>query len=906
MQRFAFVAGLLCALVHAATVSNAQPLQQQKPLVPEQAVLSPTVQQAIDASYRTDDERAAMRVFHGVWDDRDLRSPRDRAWAALQVGRYDDAVFEDVAVPAMLRAEAALRRGEAEAVLVLLAEDTASSAKHLRAQAYMALGRHEQATAVAGELVTLLGAESDDPHVLTSAAMGAALSARLNGDPSARYQQVIRTLGRVHQEVDRLYWPALVAEAAILSDKHNDREAVHALHEALSLNPRGGEAWYLLGRIALRRFDFGSARVAAAQLQRLNPEHPLATLLLAETRIVEDDPDEAVERLEALLVRYPKMQRARALLAAAYAVHYDFDSMQDVLEAMDARAPQCAEAYCLVGTHLLMNYQYPQAEGLLREAIRREPAWAAPQMELAQLEWQRGNDQTACDMFLALRDLDPFNLRVVNTAALIEELVEYTTIETDNFIIRYRPGIDAVVAQMMPQRLERIHATVAGRFRHEPSQKTHIELMPDHPRFAVRLTGMPRVHTIAACTGPVIAMEVPRDGSPRMHNGVFDWPRVVQHEYTHTITLSQTSNRIPHWFTEAAAVSMEQAPRTYDRCRLLASALANDTLFELDEINWGFIRPRRPTDRAQAYAQANWMLEYMEHRFGPQSVVDLLAQYDAGQSDEGAFVNVFGIGGDQFMRDFRRWANGEVESWGLLASPSLDDLINDALADDSEYQLMLLASKRARLTAIGKRLVEEIGRPRTPRTKRLRARDWPSLARPPYEPTDAQVDAWLTAHPDHPDLLELRLRRDIDRTGGVGEAQLDLLHRYARARPVDPYPHKKLVQYYRTTDQLEQAAPSLEFLDVREEYTAVYALELARVYRHLGDPERARAKALRAVEINPYDAPTRELAAALAIESRQLESARLHIEALTLIEPDRPLHQQRLERLDAMIARQAR
>ena len=57
------------------------------------------------------------------------------------------------------------------------------------------------------------------------------------------------------------------------------------------------------------------------------------------------------------------------------------------------------------------------------------------------------------------------------------------------------------MALMMPATLERIHATVAGRFNFEPPIKTTIELMPDHKRFSVRITGMPHIHTVAACTG---------------------------------------------------------------------------------------------------------------------------------------------------------------------------------------------------------------------------------------------------------------------------------------------------------------------------------------------------------------------------------------------------------------------
>ena len=106
-------------------------------------------------------------------------------------------------------------------------------------------------------------------------------------------------------------------------------------------------------------------------------------------------------------------------------------------------------------------------------------------------------------------------------------------IESEHFVLRYKPGEDEVVANMMLEPLEKMHADVAGRFGHEPDRKTVIELMPDHAFFSVRITGMPRIHTIAACTGPLIAIEVPREGPPDKHLGLFDWLKVLRHEYAH-------------------------------------------------------------------------------------------------------------------------------------------------------------------------------------------------------------------------------------------------------------------------------------------------------------------------------------------------------------------------------------
>ena len=96
----------------------------------------------------------------------------------------------------------------------------------------------------------------------------------------------------------------------------------------------------------------------------------------------------------------------------------------------------------------------------------------------------------------------------------------------------------------------------------------------------------------------------------------------------------------------------------------------------------------------------------------------------------------------------------------------------------------------------------------------------------------------------------------------------------------------------------------LEELDAREEKSPVYAWRLAGLYRQRGDLEKALEKITRAVQIDPYNASNRELAAAIAIEAGRLDLARRHVRALTLLEPDRPQHQKRLERIEELLARQ--
>ncbi|MDY7109425.1 MAG: tetratricopeptide repeat protein [Planctomycetota bacterium] len=871
--------------------------------MPTSPRVHPAVEAALAADWLTDRERAELRVFHGLWTQEDLLTPTARARVALNAWRFDDPALADGRVPTALRAQARLLAGDLREAIALVENDDSITADRIRIEALEALGDYDAAARAAASIARRLEqSPPDDAAALTEGARAMAIRARLTGPSTDEYRRMMSQLARAGGELDRLYWPARLAEAELLLEKHNDDDAIVALHETLSFNPRCAQAFRLLGQIALSRFDFESAREAIDALRALNPRHPLADLLCVESRLVQNDPEEALYVVRRLTDRLPRLRAAHALAAAATALLYEEHATRAALDRYDELSPGSAEAYLTAGSFLAKFRQYEQAAVLLEEAIRRQPAGSEPRLALALMEMQTGRDDRALMMLRSLIELDPFNRRAANSLHLLEELADYAELETEHFIIRYEPGVDAALAELMPRPLERIHETVVGRFGWTPRERTIIELMPDHQRFAVRITGMPHVHTIAACTGPIIALEAPREGRKSRHHGTFDWVRVIRHEYTHTVTLQQTKYRIPHWLTEAAAVSMELAPREYGECVMLADSWRAGTLFDLDQIKWAFVRPRKRGDRGKAYAQGHWMLQFMEQRFGRTAVIDLLERYFHGEREEKAITGALGVSPRRFLAEFNAWAGGQVESWGLAPRPSMTELADRLRFADPELALVMAASQQARLDAVARTMADRIGRPASPEGRSFTADRWPELVRPPVQISDEQLAQWRREYPDHPDLLKEEINRRL-RAGDDDQAALiPRLERYAELRPVDLFPHRRLARIHLASDTPQQAVRHLEELDAREEESPVYAWRLAGLYRRQGDVENALAKITRAVQIDAYDADQRELAAAIALEAGRLDLARLHVRALTLLEPDRPQHRKRLQRIDELLA----
>jgi predicted Zn-dependent protease len=896
--------------VLAAAVLAAGSVSAQDSAIPESIAPSPAVLEAAAAAYLTPEERSDFRVRHGLYDDLDLSTPARRAAVALERARYLDPALADPAVPAVLRAAALSRIGDDAGVLRLTEGATELPLLALRAESLARLGKRDDALAVANAAAVgdaLTGSRSTD-EVLAAVDLRA-LAIRLDAANAGEYPALLRALARARDTLDRLDPRIRLREAQLLAERNARGEAAKALQETLGLAPRSADAWHELGQLALGGFDFVGATRAAAALRRIDPMHPYAAFLDVRARLMSDDAAGARELLAPVVARTDRPREALAMRAATEAARYDFDAMRATLAECDAREPGSADALLAAGRQLVFDRQYEEARETLELAAAREPAWVAPRTELGLLSMQDGREARAVEDLRLAVALDPHDERALFTLKLAEQLAGWNRIETKHFIIRYPDGDAALVAELLAGTLDRMHEEVCGRLRHEPSQKTLIDVMPDHRSFGVRITGLPRIHTIAVCTGPTIAIEIPKEGARDKHLGLFDPLAVLRHEYTHTVTLSMTRNRIPHWLTEAVAVALEDTPRTFENCQLLADAWRKGRLFDLDAINWAFIRPETPTDRPQAYAQGRWMVEYMEKRYGWDAIRSLLNSYAEGITEDTAMRRAFGVSREEFYKGFLAWAADEVRAWGLNPQPSLRDLALELVSGDDDAEKKMAEAESARLAAVAEAWADAIGRPGSARFK-LEGRQWPPQPMPPVTLDDATTRAFLARHPDHPDLVEILLRRVQGKSGNEAEETRALLERYAALRPVDPFPHRVWARLATGSGDLaaggdDEALKHLRELDLRADKDNIYALAIARNRRAAGDLPGSLDAAERAVRMNPFDASVRELAAAIAVEAGQLPAARVHVKALTLLEPDRDIHRRRLERVDQLLGRQA-
>jgi cellulose synthase operon protein C len=654
--------------------------------------------------------------------------PDDRAAAQINSGQYRRALFTlapiapadaSYARAAVLRSRAHVALGELDLALQALdiTPPTAASTQDIelqRAKTHLAAGRPDTALTVIQALLTahpdnlparqLLGdlherrgdpasaiaayshftaptppgrdylalwrADPNDdlftrPESTLAIATALHRHATLTGryaDNLALHTDILAMFVRVYDVIDRGNIDARLAAAEYLLSHDDNEQAVAELKAALESNPRHPLALELLARMQLQRFDFDTADSLLARLRLLAPNSSRLRLLEARSLLQQRRPDDARPLLDAVLTADPTNLQALGLLAATHALRLEEPQLQATLARAATVAPGSALAWFELAEQLAAMRQYPRAESAYLKAIELSPWWSQPLNSLGLLYTQSGDDTRARMTLERARTLDPFNLRATNYLRLLDKLDALNTLESPHFIVRFSETTDPILGQMILEYMESVRPEITTLFAHTPPSKTRIEVFPTHAEFSVRTTGQPWIPTVGASTGDVIALVAPRNDPKTL--GTYNWAQVLRHEYAHTVSLSLTLNRIPHYLTEGLAVYSERAPLRWEWVPLLYMAITQDKLFDLDQLTWGFVRPRRPFDRTLAYAQSFLFCQYFIETYGRPKMLDLLNRFRDGQSEAQAYLATTGLTRQALHAAFTAHAKALVVTWG--------------------------------------------------------------------------------------------------------------------------------------------------------------------------------------------------------------------------------------------------
>jgi tetratricopeptide (TPR) repeat protein len=868
-------------------------------------------------------------------------APRDPVVAAIGAARCRRAVGDlegalgVLAAAAAQRPEAAALRAEqaglefergnhpAAQALVdsALARDPDQLAAHfLAAELDRVAGRLEEASDGYRWFVRYYNREQDsirDPEVLRWIGLAGAQYARW-GRNSEQFHFLVNTLYPDAVALDPAYWPIRLEAARLFIEKYNVRDATEELDSALAVNPAAADLYAARARIALQGFNLDSARTAIDRALALDPRCKSAWQLRADLEMAAFGPRGAVAPLERARALDPTDEETLGRLAAAYAAidgggveHAGVRTQALIAEAL-GRNPHCGTFFAALAASLDLMQRFPQAAEYYEEARRRMPQLVDVPGRLGMVAMRLGDEARARGILAEAFEIDPFNVRVKNSLDVLDVLADYGSLETAHFVIRFDRSRDSLLARYASRHLEgEVYPEIVKQLGFEPPGRSLIEIFSSakgtsgHGWFSMRMVGLPFIGTLGACAGKIVAITSPNDGAQR-----FNWARVLKHEFVHIVNLQQSNFRIPRWYTEGLAVHFEGPGHPGEWDRVLARRVAADSLFDLGNINLGFVRPSSGEDWALAYYQAELYSRYMEDRYGGKALGRLIAAYGDNLDTPAAIQRSFGVTLPAFEKGYRQYVAG-------IAGPSV--AAQRVATDAEEAALQRVADEHpgdadawARLARAG--LERGPWRARTSAEKALAIDPRQQQAAfvvakvalregDPARAYDVLQNAFDAHRPD-PEALTLLAGLTLqNKAFAQAETLLTLgVQRFPGAADWDA----GLVQVYREAGRREELAGVLTRRALRDPDDLGMRMELARLTLDLKQYQAAAGWAAEAIDIDVTSADAHAMLARSLSETGRGERAIEEYEVALSLEPGKPERQMALARACAGAGKKGR
>lgn len=757
--------------------------------------------------------------------------------------------------------------------------------------------------------------QPEDAERLLLIADGAAQYARWKS-VSQIFNFVINTLCPDALKADETSWQSYHVSGLLLLEKYNRGQALPEFRSALAINPHAADLHVAMGEAALQRHKLDDVEKHVTQALEINARSVSALQLQADLLMARGELEDALARCDDALKVNPKHQATLARKAAIGLISVGVPEPDEVDQLLDQLFEKNADLGENAGqfeaiAHAVIQYnskpgtfltfvakalesqrRFGAAECFYRRAIDLMPQLSEPKTALGMLYMRIGQTDKARTFLDAAFKADPYHVRVSNMRKVLKVLEEYDTIKTDHFIVHVDTKLDRVLGEYMAEYLEEVYPELVKHFGYEPEHRTHFEIynnakgLSAHQWFSARMVGLPWIQTIGASTGVIVAM-----ASPTAKDEPYNWARVVKHEFTHVITLQQTKFNIPHWFTEALAVTAEGYPRPQQWDKLLLERVPAGKLWSLDELNMIFRRPESPSDWQFAYCQSRLYAQYMIETYGEKTISKMLDSYRRNVPTKKAIPQVFEVSVEEFEAGYHKFLDkivGQLSGGDALLSQSLEQLKKAYDADESDlktgsaYAMKLLQSgDLPTARQIAKKILDED--PSVPLAAvviaglELRAANVDGAAK--------VLEAALDKNEPHPtvvkSLMKLRLKagdyKEAARLASIGLKVEPQDREFLRGRV------GALIEL--KDDDKSELIAALEAVATSDAESASARKQLAQLHLAAGNHAKAAKFAKLAMHVDVVDAETHTLLGLALVGEKNLERAIREFEVAAELKP---------------------
>jgi cellulose synthase operon protein C len=639
-----------------------------------------------------------------------LESAFLRTLLYLRTGRYDEAEktaaqgarlgAEAKRTLAPWHAEALVRRGKlTEALKVVAAvesDDEAHRAHVVHGELLIQTGKRSEARA---PLMKVIKAYNDD--VITSrdveglSLVGrAAYLLRAYKNANDAFNEAERA--GANKRVETLLW-----RADLFLDKYDPGHAAQVVSEAAKLAPKDPRLLVTIAHVKLAQaLDFASAEKLIDEALAIDPKLAEAYFVRAGLALRTLDIEGADAALDKGLAVNPTDLDLLSMKAATRFLADDEPGFQKLEERVLALNPEFSRFYSIVSEYAEWEHRYEDIVAMMRKAVAIDDLDSKAYAQLGLNLIRNGEEKEGRAQLEKAWNRDKFNVRVYNTLNLYDDTIdkEYVTVEGATFRIRYHQSERAVLERYVPAMLKQAWGSMVKRYGFTPATPVGIELYADAQSFSIRTSGLPAVGIQGVCFGKTLAAQSPGAGS-------FNWGMILWHELAHVFHIQMSKSHVPRWFTEGLAEyeTIIQRPEWQREEHLaLYHGLRDGKIPEINSFNRAFTHVDSAQDVVMAYFAASQIAVFLAEEFGFDKVAQMLPAWASGQRTPEAVKRTLGITDAELDRRFRAWLKPRLARYDKQFVPRSNppesvEVARKAVADAPESADALVALARAML-----------------------------------------------------------------------------------------------------------------------------------------------------------------------------------------------------------------
>lgn len=447
--------------------------------------------------------------------------------------------------------------------------------------------------------------------------------------------------------------------AELFIDKHDYAHAEEVLKEALAAQPHHPDTLTLLAEVrAGHSLAFDSAELLAKRALGINPRHTGARFVLAGIFLRDMALAEAEEQIQRGLEVNPRDLPLLSMRAARQFLAEEQQAFEESIDRVLELSPGYSRLFQVVSEYAEWEHRYEDIERMMRRAVRIDPEDGHARAVLGLTLVRSGSDAAGVVSLRRAFELDPYNVRVLNTLDLYEKIIpeHYVEVREGPFSFRFPKEEAALLQRYVPRLARRAHGEMVERYGYEPRAPVGIELYATRDQFAVRTSGLPRTAIQGVCFGRKLATISPQ-GSPA-NLGMTLW-----HELAHVFHIGLSQSRVPRWLTEGLAEwETERLDVGWSRELDLSlyRALRADRLPHLDSMSRAFTRAERMEDISTAYYASGRIARWLVESRGTPVVVNLLDQLGKGRLAKDVVPEVLEASHEQLDEQFRKWLRRDL------------------------------------------------------------------------------------------------------------------------------------------------------------------------------------------------------------------------------------------------------